>query len=99
MRMPRPPASSRPVIWSRVMLIGKTGSAADVRHLDTPFFARRRGGSARAAAQLRVAVAARVPDVGDRGGDACVARAVAYERAQIVARRREQAQVHLSFRR
>src|SRR6185369_14572788 len=64
--------------------------SADVRHLD-PLGAR-----GVRAADLRVAVAPRAPDRGDGARELRVAAAVAHQRAQVVAVRREQARVDLA---
>src|SRR4029079_668207 len=69
--------------------------AADVRHLDLALADRRVDGVL--GAELRVAVAADAPDLGQPGGDLLVAGAVADQRAQVVAADREEAGVELAL--
>src|SRR5688572_26287338 len=85
MRVPRPPASTRPVMSSAVMFI-LLESATDVAHLDSA--RARRGAVVRGAlaAQFGIAVGPALPDVADGGGDLLVAGAfLAQQRAQVVA--------------
>src|SRR5690606_23238582 len=92
MRLPRPPASTRPVMSSR-----RRASATDVAHLDAPARAGRSGGSRQAGAQLRVLVAALLPQRGKGGGQFGVAGAIAQQAAQVPALRGKQAQIELAF--
>src|SRR6185437_7033767 len=52
-----------------------------------------------AAAQLRITVSPRLPDSADGRRDLVVGRAAAREGAQVVPRRREQAEIELALRR
>src|SRR6516225_5702750 len=100
MREPRPPASTSAVTsdseWARGVAFTSDPmrSAADVRHLDARRVLTRL--CRLAAAQLRIAVAARFPDARDGGPDVLVARAAADEGAQVVTRDREQTQIELA---
>src|SRR5215218_8337233 len=102
MRVPRPPASTKPVISSAVMciriLVKGLVSAADVAHFD-PACARRRGIVRRAlATQFGIAVGSAFPDVADGRGDVLVARLLFTQQGtQVVAAAGEQAKVKLAF--
>src|SRR5471032_1884751 len=90
MRVPRPPASIRPVI-----LLFKDKLSPDVRHFN--FFRARFQAAGIDGAEFGITVAAGAPQIGQHGGYFFVAAAFAQQRAQIVAAAGEQAGVQLAL--